>query len=91
MSGSITLTIHLFGAFRPYSDGQPMVVEVLQGVCVAEVKDHLKAVLRKIQPSFDRDALVDESALADDAQILSENAVLECDAELAILPPVCGG
>lgn len=91
MSGSINLFIQLFGAFRPYGNGETMVLEVPQGASVSEVKSHLKAALRKACPDFDKAALVDESALADDTQILAEDMTLNANTTLAILPPVCGG
>ncbi|MEK6746163.1 MAG: MoaD/ThiS family protein [Pseudomonadota bacterium] len=91
MSGSITLTISLFGAFRPYGNGETMTLEVPQGVNVREVKNHLKVALKKARADFDKAALVDESALADDTQILAEDMTISTSTTLAILPPVCGG
>lgn len=91
MSGSITLTISLFGAFRPHGNGEAITLEVPQGASVSEVKNHLKAALKKARPDFDKAALVDESALADDTQILAEDMTLSASTTLAILPPVCGG
>lgn len=91
MSGSIILTVKLFGAFRPYSKDGPLVLEVAQGVSCAEVKNYLKVALKKTWPEFDKQALVDESALADEMQVLSEDAKIDRNTALAILPPVCGG
>lgn len=87
----ITLTIQLFGAFRPYGAGEAILLDVPQGTSVMDVKNHLKAALKKAWPDFDKEALVDESALADDSQVLVEDATLTESTKLAILPPVCGG
>jgi molybdopterin converting factor small subunit len=91
MSGSITLTISLFGAFRPYGNGETITLEVPQGASVSEAKNHLKAALKKVRADFDKATLVDESALADDTQILADDMTLSGSTTLAILPPVCGG
>lgn len=89
MSGGITLTISLFGAFRPY--GNAITLEVPHGTDVAEIKNRLKIALKQSRPEFDKETLVSESALADDRQVLTENATLTENTNLAILPPVCGG
>lgn len=91
MSGRIILTISLFGAFRPYGNGNSLTLEVPQGVSISEIKSHLKAALKQSWPDFNKEALVDESAMADDTQVLAENATLAVSTKLAILPPVCGG
>ncbi len=91
MSGGITLTISLFGAFRPYGNGDTLTLEVQRGANAAAIKNRLKEVLKQSCPEFDKAALVDESALADDTQVLAEDATVQESARLAILPPVCGG
>lgn len=91
MSGSITLTISLFGAFRPYANSDALSLEVPQGANIAEIKNRLKAALKQLRPEFDKEALVDDSALADATQVLAEDATLTENTKLAILPPVCGG
>lgn len=84
MSGSITLTINLFGAFRGHENGKPLTLALPYGATLAEVRHALKAALNN-------HPLIDNSALADDTQILPEDAVFRHDTQLAILPPVCGG
>lgn len=79
----ITLTIRLFGAFREH--GQQLALSLPQGATAAEVKSALAIQL----PA--EAALIHDSALADDTQVLDEHAVFSHDAMLAILPPVCGG
>lgn len=83
MSGSVTLTVNLFGAFRA-GGNQPVALTLPKGATLAEARHALKATLGN-------NSLVDDSALADDKQVLPEDAIFERDTELAILPPVCGG
>lgn len=83
MSGSITLTVSLFGAFRA-NGGKPVTLTLPKGVSLPEARRALKAALNN-------HPLIDDSALADETQVLPEDAMFERDAELAILPPVCGG
>ena len=89
MSGSITLTINLFGAFRMFADSQPLTLTLPKGVRLCEVRESLKAAMK--QKGSNPDNLVDESAFADEKQILPDDAIFVNNAELAILPPVCGG
>jgi len=91
MSGSITLTISMFGAFRAFSGKEAFVIEVPHGATLAQVRLALKQELKQRNPEFGNDALVDESALADEKEILPESAIFTHDVSLAILPPVCGG
>lgn len=90
MSGSITVQVSLFGAFRSFCNEPTIDVVLPSGVKIPEIKAALKSVL-KHNPAFNSEALVDESVLADDREILPEDAVLTRNTSLAILPPVCGG
>lgn len=83
MSGSVTLTVRLFGAFRAVGN-EPVTLTLPRGATITEARRALKSALGN-------NPLIDDSALADETQILPENAVFERDTELAILPPVCGG
>lgn len=84
MSGSITLTVTLFGALRGEDNGAPLALALPHGATLAEARRALKAALH-------HHPLVEDSALADETQILPEDTVFERDTILAILPPVCGG
>lgn len=84
MSGSITLTVNLFGAFRGHENGKPLTLSLPHGATLGQARSALKAALND-------HPLIDDSALADETQILPEDAVFERDTQLAILPPVCGG
>lgn len=80
----ITITMRLFGAFRTY--GETVKFDVPAGSSVRDVKDRLVLELK-----LDGPALVYDSALANDNEIMSDDAVFTQDSHLAILPPVCGG
>lgn len=80
----ITITIQLFGAFRPY--GESVDITVPAGADVAAVKTRLAEVL-----ALENNALVYDSALANDNEVLGQDTVFQTDTRLAILPPVCGG
>lgn len=83
MSDSVTLTVSLFGALRA-NGGKPLTLQLPKGTTLTEARHALKAALND-------HPLIDDSALADEKQVLPEDAVFEHDTELAILPPVCGG
>lgn len=83
MTETVTLTLRLFGALREH--GESVTVTVPKGASVAQVKAALHASLAAPEP------LIDDSALADEREVLPESAIFAQDAELAILPPVCGG
>ena len=80
----ISLTIRLFGAFRAY--GEKVTFTLPSACTVAEVKAHLAQEL-KIKDT----SLLDNSALANDNEIIDDDAIFTQDSQLAILPPVCGG
>lgn len=84
MQGSVTLTVNLFGAFRGQDNGKSVMLTLPYGASLSEARSVLKTKL-------DNHPLVDDSALADQTQVLPEDTVFEHDMELAILPPVCGG
>ena len=79
-----TITIHmkLFGGFRNF--GESLDFSVPTGSTIAAVKTAL-------QEKLNGDGLVLDSVLANDSSILRDSDVLDADAELSILPPVCGG
>lgn len=87
MPGSVTLTIKLFGAFRAIALNGPVAISLPKGAGLPEVRTALKNALGDTRNA----GLVDESAFADERQILPEHTLFEKDIELALLPPVCGG
>ncbi len=80
----IDLTIQCFGTFRQFGDA--LKLSVPAGSAVAAVKQALI-----LQLGEDHTALVNDSVMSDDETILQNDSLLQQDANLAILPPVCGG
>lgn len=86
------LELRLFGAFRKYDRGQPVVfLEVAAGATGADVKQSLCKYLAQEFEDFDEAELVTESALANDKRVLLDEEFVDGLGRLAILPPVCGG
>jgi len=77
----IVIDMKLFGVLRKFGDSQSFSVPA--GSTVSEVKAIFQAKLNS--------GLVADSVLANASAILSDNDVLQDDAQLSILPPVCGG
>ncbi len=91
MSDTISLTMTLFGAFRPYTGGQALRLTAPAGATLAQVRDLLERELRSRFPSFADAELLAVSAFADERQILGDDTVLADGAAVAVLPPICGG
>jgi molybdopterin converting factor small subunit len=81
---SITITLRLFGAFRKY--GERIEFPVTTGSSVAAIKE----AIRKELATEIKD-LVSDSVIANDETILPGSYIIDSDASLSILPPVCGG
>ena len=81
---TITVSIRLFGAFRKY--GEVAVLEAPTGVGIDELKDLLSNWIGGMEAP-----LVADSVFANEKEVLAAGAVIEKDANLAVLPPVCGG
>ena len=90
MNNHITLKIRLFGAFRKFQS-EPIVLTVASGISVNGIKSALAAELISLHSTFKDTELIDKSAIANNSSVLEPNSYLTDDAELAILPPVCGG
>lgn len=91
MVQNLKVEIALFGAFRKFETGQPLIVELPQDATLCDLRQALGAELSRRDPAFNQQALLDQSALADDHQILHNDWRLEQNTRLAILPPVSGG
>jgi molybdopterin converting factor small subunit len=81
---TITVNIRLFGAFRKY--GEVAVLEAPAGVGLDELKELLSTWIGGMEAP-----LVADSVFADEKEVLAAGVVIEKDASLAVLPPVCGG
>lgn len=79
----IEFRIRLFGEMRKY--GRDVAFEVETPVSARELKNRLSATF-----GWD-EALLASSAVASESSVLADDAVLTRSAEIAILPPVCGG
>ena len=77
-----SIRVRLFGAFRNYQDELNLEID-----SQATVQDLRRALL----DYFDNQALVMQSAIADEWQILMPDELIGSRTWLAILPPVCGG
>ena len=81
---TITVSIRLFGAFRKY--GEVAVLEAPAGVGIDELKELLSRWIGGMEAP-----LVADSVFANEKEVLATGAVIEKDADLAVLPPICGG
>lgn len=91
MQSGIKIEVALFGAFRKFSDKNPLVLYVPEGASLGDVKKSIGRELSLYSPAFNQHTLIEESALADEKEVLTEDFVIRKEASLAILPPVCGG
>ena len=90
MTQTIQIHVRLFGAFRKFHNA-PIKLTVPSGTSVSQIKSELGQSLQSLNPAFNDLELLAKSALADDHAVLSPDASLTADTQLAILPPVCGG
>lgn len=90
MQSSVKIEISLFGAFRKYSNA-PLLLDVPNGATLQELKNRIRASLESHFPQFDQPSLIDDSALADEREVLRQGYICTRNASLALLPPVCGG
>lgn len=81
---TITVNVQLFGAFRKY--GEMAVLEAPAGVRVNELKELLSRWIGGMEAH-----LVADSVFANEKEVLAAGTAIEKDANLAVLPPVCGG
>ncbi len=91
MQSCINVEINLFGSFRKFDNGQPIILFLPQGANLNNIRNGLSTELTARYPEFNQQALINESAIADEREILGDTYCLERDVKLAILPPVCGG
>lgn len=80
----ITVQIKFFGVFRKL--GSAITLEIPAGLTVHGVKQKLWQAL-----GAEHQQLVEDSVLASQTSVLPEAYVISQAAELAVLPPVCGG
>ena len=82
------IQIKLFGAFRQFHRGPVLTLEVASDSTVAQVRERVGLMF---EDDANAKTLLKASAFATDRRVLDENEPVPVDAELALLPPVCGG
>ena len=90
MPETIKVQIRLYGAFRRCNAGA-VEIAVAAGSNVRAIKEALGAELQKLDSAFCSHSLLEQSALASSSRVLDDADRVCADAQLAILPPVCGG
>lgn len=87
----IFIDVQLFGAFRKYIPSGEIQVAISSACSVDEFKGHVAKKLEELSCGFTDTNLIFDSALANDDEVLSGDAVIRPGDKLALLPPVCGG
>lgn len=80
----LSCTIKYFGAFRKL--GENITLSIEQGSSIFQIKQSLIKEL-----GDQHKALIGNSVLANNTDILPEAFIVRDDIKLSILPPVCGG
>lgn len=83
--------LRLFGAFRKFSAHPSIEIQVPERSTVAEFRSLLPSALAGPSGAEVVAALVSQSAIASETEILLDESYLPAQGSLAILPPVCGG
>ncbi len=88
----IEIEMKLFGSFRKYENlEKPIVVNSQSPISVSRLKENLENRFKELFPHFSDSALIQDSAIANESQVLDLNHVINQSCTLLILPPVCGG
>jgi molybdopterin converting factor small subunit len=85
------INVRLFGAFRKYIPSGTLEIEVDELTNVKSFKELIGVSLKNTCPTFNDNSLLEESAVSNSEEILSEETLVITQIDLAILPPVCGG
>ena len=91
MLSMIQVKVRLFGTFRRFSDGSQIVLQLPDPSSLLELRSAFEKALCLIDPHFQENQLIQESAFATETAVLSETSRIEHDCSVSILPPVCGG
>ncbi len=87
----INVEISLFGAFRQFDNGTPIILQLPVGTNLQETKQALGAEIVRRFPEFKQEKLLEQSPLANESEILRADYILNKNENLVILPPVSGG
>ncbi|MFN8370696.1 MAG: MoaD/ThiS family protein [Bacteriovoracaceae bacterium] len=85
------IKVRIFGAFRKYFEAPTLEITLEEQVTVSSFKQIFQKNLKALNCNFNEDKLVEESAIASEDEILTDNFIINQIMNLAILPPVCGG
>ncbi len=92
MDKYINIEFTLYGALSEYTHGsEPIIISAKKGIEVKNLRANLIGALKDKYPAFAQEDIVYASAFANATTILSDEASLDDDCHLSILPPVCGG
>ena len=91
MNETVDIDIQLFGAFRNFGNGRELRLEVARGSALSDVRAALARKLIEFDPQFNNTQLIEDSAFANESEVLSAEFTADHSCRLAILPPVCGG
>lgn len=91
MTSTLHLTIKLFGAFRKYTQGKNLSLDVPSGITINTLRPLLEQALLQNYPHFSDAGLIHDSAFSNSESLLTEDTILTENLMLAVLPPVCGG
>lgn len=80
--------IKLFGGFRQFRRESALVVDMESTFTVADLRRRVAGVFADDENAL---SLLKASAFATDKRVLDEDETVPVDADLALLPPVCGG
>ena len=87
-SGTQEVRIKLFGGFRQFRSESVLAVELEAEPTVADLRAQ---VVRAFGDDDNALSLLKASAFATDTRVLDDDETVPMDADLALLPPVCGG
>jgi molybdopterin converting factor small subunit len=85
----IQIKIRLYGSLRDGVQNSEGVLRVNAPILVSEVKEQVSSVFDAQDLSWL--AVLNDSVLANEVMILTEDTLISADVSLAVLPPVCGG
>lgn len=90
MNNGITVSIKLFGVLRTYSDNNQIEIKINNPISILDIKSKLIEALSNNNEHEIKEIIL-KSAIGNEKEILQDDALISTSANLAILPPVCGG
>ena len=90
MTAPFRIKIQLFGAFRQYAPVDSFELHFSEPTRIANLRQAFQERLQSINPNF-QEALLAQSVFASADEILPENALIQQEQTLMILPPISGG